>query len=321
MHNYKVFDLHVDCIIQQRLFHYDICKRHRSFLSGQPFIWHTDIPRMQEANYQFACMGMHYFPWENEKAWYELNRQLDYLDFVASEENGCLRIKTTDDILRATELGKLGLAVGIEGAHMLNGKIERVAELSKRGVAYLTLTHFSQNKFATPSLGRGKDESRGLTPFGKELVQKLNQHNISIDVAHLNRKGVFDACRLSEKPVLCSHTGAQAVHQTSRNISDGEIDAIAGTGGIIGIMFAPIFLSGKLWCKTNIVVDHIEHIIKRVGIHHVCLGSDYDGWVTIPSDQKDCRDVILIAKELEKRGYSKIDISKIFFENAFQFFC
>ena len=312
-------DLHVDSIIQQRLFGYRVSHRHGAGLRGQPLFWHADVPRMIEAGYVGACLGIHFYPWESENGWAELHRQIDYLDEVVAQDSHVLRVQEPADWERAAAAGKLALAPGVEGAHMLNGKIERVAELARRHVAYLTLTHFSRNAAATPSMGRGRNESDGLTAFGCDLVGALEEHGIVVDLAHVNTPGVLHACSIATRPVFCTHTGVKGVHDHARNVTDEEIDAIAATDGVIGIIFAPIFLAGKLRACSDVVVDHIEYVIDRVGVRHVGLGSDYDGWLpSIPSDQRDCRDIGIIATKLRERGHADEDVDAIVSGNALE---
>ena len=312
-----VLDLHVDSIIQQRLFRYNIRRRHRPGLKGQPLFWHADIPRMVEAGYRGACMGVHYYPWESERGWREMKKQIAYLDRVCDEDDRVLRVRRFSDWQRAEEEGKLGLVPGVEGAHMLNGQLDRVSELAEASVAYLTLTHFSKNSAATPSIGRGKNEEDGLTQFGRQLVRRLNRHGIAVDLAHVNTPGVLDACEESDAPVFCTHTGVMGVWENPRNITDAEIDAIAETGGVIGIIFAPVFLAGKLRADSEVALDHLEYVIDRVGVDHAALGSDYDGWLpTILSDHRDCRDMSKMIDGLRRRGYGGEDLEKIVFRNA-----
>ncbi len=314
-------DLHVDSIIQQRLFRYDLRRRHRRGIKGQPLFWHADIPRMIEAGYQGACMGIHYYPWESERGWRELRRQIGYLDEVAEGDARTLRVRSSKDWERAREQGKLALAPGVEGAHMLNGRIERVAALAEMGVVYLTLAHFSTNSAATVSMGRGANERDGLTAFGRRLIEELNRHGVGIDLSHVNTPSSLDACAISRAPVFCTHTGVKGVHDHSRNISDAEIDAIASTGGVIGLIFAPLYLSGKLRLRTVDALEHLDYIVQRVGIDHVALGSDYDGWLpTILSDHRDCRDMIRVTDGLRQRGYSAEAIEKITRTNALRVF-
>lgn len=313
----RVLDLHVDCIIQHELFGYQIDRRHRSGISGQPLVWHADIPRMQEADYRGACLGIHSWPWESEGGWRRMKWQIDYLDRVAARCDGVLRVRRPGDWRRAADAGQLGVAPGVEGAHMLNGRLDRVEALAELDVTYLTLTHFSKNSAATPSIGRGANERDGLTDFGRSLIARLEAHGIVVDLAHVNTPGVLEACEVATRPVMCTHTGVKGCHESPRNLSDAEIDAIAETGGVIGIIFAPVFLAGRLRADSAVVADHIEYVAERVGVEHVAIGSDYDGWIpSIPSDQKDCRDVHRVADVLADRGWGDSELSRLLGDNA-----
>lgn len=315
-----VIDLHVDSVIQNRLFGYTIEKRHRALLRGQPLFWHADLPRMRDAAYGGACLGVHYFPTESEAGWRAALRQIDEIHRLATLP-GVRLATTSEDWLQAEQQGELALAPGVEGAHILNGKIERLDELAARSTAYLTLTHFSRNTAATPSMGRGANEQDGLTHFGREVVQRCNELGIAIDVAHVNMPGVLDACAHSSAPVLCTHTGAKGIHNSPRNISDAAIDKIASTGGAIGVIHGPIFLAGRLWASTERVADHIDYIVQRVGIEHLAVGTDYDGWLTtIPNDQRDCRDLVRLTSILLERGYTEAMIRRMYRENTVRVF-
>ncbi len=312
-----MLDLHVDFIIQQRLFRYDALKKHRPLLSGQPLFWHSDLPRLQDAAFVGACLGIHYFPWESASGPVEMHKQIDYLDAITEADEGTLRVREPADWVRAREQGKLAIAPGVEGAHMLNGQMERVEEMAARDVAYMTLAHFSKNSAATPSLGRGANESDGLTGFGKELVSELERHGIFIDVAHVNTPGVLDVCAQATHPVLCTHTGLKGAHDHARNITDAEIDAIKGTGGMIGVMFAPCFMADSLRADTRCVLDHLEYVLDRAGPDHVAIGSDLDGWLpTIPSDMRDCKDAWRVADGLLARGWEQEVVDKVTHLNA-----
>lgn len=314
-------DLHVDSIIQQRLFRYDVRRSHRAGVGGQPLFWHADIPRMVEAGYRGACMGVHYWPFEREAGWEEMQRQIAYLDAVAADDERTLRVRQFSDWERARRSDRLALIPGVEGAHMLNGRIERAGALAALDVAYLTLAHFSSNSAATASMGRGANQRDGLTAFGRRLVEELNRQGVTVDLAHVNTPGVLDACRVSARPVMCTHSGARALYETPRTLSDEEIDAIAATGGVIGIIFAPVYLCGKLRAPTAVALDHLEYIAERVGVDHVGIGSDYDGWLpAILSDHRDCRDISRVSDGLRRRGWSEENIAKVAQGNALRVF-
>lgn len=321
MDRFPILDLHLDSVLQRRLFGYRIQKKHRAALKGQPLFWHADLPRMREASYKGACLGIHYWPFEREGGWREANKQLDVVDLLTGADNDVVRIGRDLQWSQVADHNGIALTAGVEGAHMLNGKIERIEQLAKRHVSYLTLTHFSRNMAATPSMGRGVDDSQGLTNFGVELVAACEENNIAIDVAHVNTRGVLDTCEVARRPVFCTHTGVCGVHEHARNITDEEIDAIAETGGIIGVIFGPVFLAGSLRANSDIVLDHIEYIVDRVGVDHVAIGTDFDGWLpSIPNDMRDCRDLSILPAKFLDRGFTPEQIASIGWKNAVRVF-
>ncbi|MCB9638993.1 MAG: dipeptidase [Myxococcales bacterium] len=310
-----IVDLHVDVILQKRLFGYNPLKRHRAGIRRQPLFWHIDIPRMMEAQYTCAALGVHYWPWESPRAWAEVRRQFEVMESFLAVPEVCLA-KSAKDIEEAHLSGRLAVCAGIEGAHMLNGSLEKLEEAAERGCLYLTLTHFSKNAAATPGLGRGRDETSGLTPFGRSLVKRLNDLGILVDVAHVNGPGVLEACAVSTAPVLATHSCAKALYDTPRGLTDEGIKAIAETGGVIGVIFAPYFLCGRLDASVDVLLDHVFYLADKVGWEHVAFGSDFDGWIaTIPNDMRDCRDIIWLVERMLARGAGEEAVKGMLGEN------
>ena len=307
-----VIDLHVDCVIQQRLFRYDIRKFHRPWLRRQPFFRHADIPRMIEGGYTAAVLGIHYWRKERERGWQEVNKQLDYMHQVVEADERVVLARTADDIVQAKKDGKLALLAGLEGAHLLNANLDRVDEVAARGAIYITLAHFHKNSAATPGMGRGKNHTDGLSPFGRDLVRKMNAAKVLVDAAHVNRPGVLEICDLTTAPVIASHTMAVSLQENNRGLTDDGIRAIADTGGVIGLIFSPDFLKGRFNVSLDAVVDHAVFVADLVGAEHVAIGSDFDGWIpSIPNDIRDCRDIGLLTQKLLDRGMSPDDVGGI----------
>lgn len=274
---------------------------------------------MIEAGYRGACLGLHYFPWESEGGWRELQRQLAALDHLGAID-GVRRIdRPREDWARALEGGELALAAGVEGAHMLNKRLERVEELAGRGVAYMTLVHLGSNSAATTSWGIGSNADRGLSELGVELIAELERCGILVDLAHVNHAGVMQACEVATKPLMCTHIGARALSNHPRNLSDEAIDAIAETGGVIGVIFCPKFLTNRFFSSSLCIAEHARYMADRVGVAHVALGSDFDGWVaTIPNDMRDCRDISKVREALGEVGFSAKEVEDVMWRNAFE---
>ena len=307
-----VVDLHVDVVLQHRLLRYDIQKRHRPLVRRQPLFWHADIPRMIEGGYTAAVLGIHYWPWQSRRALRQVKKQLDYVRQVVDRDTRVLLARTAADIDVAKRTGRLALLAGLEGAHMLDQSLDFLEEARDRGVVYVTLAHFSKNAACTPGLGRKKNQRDGLTPFGRDLVAELNRLGILVDVAHVNRPGVIEACETSTSPVIASHSLASGLRDTPRGLDDAGLHAVAATGGVVGVIFAPNFLRGKLDAPIDAVIDHLLYIADRIGPRHLAIGTDFDGWIpSIPNDIRDCRDLAWLTQRLVDRGTSREDVAGI----------
>jgi membrane dipeptidase len=305
-----VIDLHCDVIIQKRLFDYDISARHEPWTQPQPFFRQADVPRMLEGGYTAAALGIHYLPFEIREAWAEAERQVDLVRELVADDDRVVAADTAADVRKAKADGKLAVWPGLEGAHVLGGDKSHIEQARKLGAVYLTLAHFSHNSACAPGLGRGANQTDGISGWGKELIHAMNDLGVIVDVAHVNMPGVVEASKLSKKPVIASHTCSRAVHKTDRGIHDDGLKAIADTGGVIAVIFGPNFLGPSWDAPTDVLVDHIFHIAGLVGPEHMALGTDFDGWLpAIPNDLRDCRDLAWLSQRCIDRGMSRDDVA------------
>ena len=146
------------------------------------------------------------------------------------------------------------------------------------------------------------------------MVRACNGMGIVVDLAHLNSKGFSDVSAISKAPLVVTHSNVHALCASSRNLMDWQIDAVAASEGVIGANFEPSFLrpDGKQDTPATLAMlaDHIDYIVKRVGVEHVGLGSDFDGAGT-PERLEDVAALPNIWTELEKRGYGREEMEKI----------
>ncbi|MFQ5650090.1 MAG: dipeptidase [bacterium] len=341
-----VVDLHVDPIIQQFLFGYDLREEHTARWRPQkrrwlfyltqalaklmklhrPFYNHIDIPRMVAGGYTLGAFGIHHWPAQTENGWQNIQKQLHSLHTLIDQDDRVELAKGPEAVRQAHMHGKIAAFAGVEGAHCLGEggpateqqRLDRLEFLFHTyHVRYLTLAHFSKNDVATPALGLGRNTTDGLTRFGKTLIRKMNEIGMLVDVAHVNHQGVLDACQASDKPVIVTHAGLSAVHDHARNISDQALHALADTGGLVGVILAMDFLSGdREKPDSRIVVQHIDHIVREVGEDHAAIGTDFDGWISsIPQDMQDATDLPVLTQSMLDLGYSPERIKKILGEN------
>ena len=181
--------------------------------------------------------------------------------------------KTVDDILAAKKAGKIAWVAVVEGAACIENEVDRIDILYGLGVRQLGVTYSESN-----ALGSGckEDNDGGLTKFGQKCVERMNKVGMLIDVSHCAPQTAYDAVMYSKKPIIASHVGAKSVWPTKRMASDELIQAVAKTGGVIGIEAAP----HTTMSKTNMTHDldsfmeHFEYVKNMVGIDHVGFGVD-----------------------------------------------
>jgi dihydroorotase len=214
-----------------------------------------------------------------------------------------------ETVLDAKRKGRLAILPALEGADGLEGRLENLHTLHRRGVRLIQLMHFLDNDIGSNQTP--PHDARGLTPFGRDLIRAANRLGIIVDLAHANTQTMTDALALSTQPVLFSHTGAKALHQADRYLTDDEITAIAAKGGLIGIWPAEAFATPAG------MVRHIDHVKKLVGIDHVAIGSDLRGMSYLPAFGEEAN-FRAIVEGLITAGYTDDEIGKVMGGNFFR---
>lgn len=310
-----VADLHIDMLLTHYLFGYDIMKRHKNLIPFSPLVNQADIPRLKEAGVAIAGVGLVCNPLKiyQEKRQLQINSQLDYLKRLCAQyPKDIMHLMTAQDMKEAIEKGAIACLPGIEGAHSLNGKIERLDEYYDRGVRYFTLAHFSGNEACNCPKGIYNTNPPGLTDFGRALVDRIRDLGMILDVAHTEKLAFLEAVDRTDKPMIVSHTGVSGVFEHWRNVDDEQISAVAKKGGIIGVMIAPNYLGGTNFRPLSDVADHIVYVAEKFGPEYVCLGSDMDGWIqTMPKGFSDATDLPKITDDLLSRGMDDNEVAKI----------
>ncbi len=331
-------------------------------LSGKT---HSDLNRMKKGGLDVQIFSV-YCDGDLKNAYAYANREMDSLDAVALRHPGkIVKVANYAELLQAVKQKKIAAMFGVEGGHMIEDDLGKLEALYNRGARYLTLTHNIAPVWATsaadettpnPAIGKGlnSEGKKGLTKFGKEVVQKMNKLGMMIDVSHLGDQSFWDVIKITTKPIIASHSSVYSLVATRRNLKDDQIKAIAKNGGVIQVNFHPGFIDSSFNRKEaaffkrhaaesdsltkagidewymmdylykkyvaeanamrpplSMLIDHIEYIIKLVGVDYVGLGSDFDGINLTPQQLDDVTTYPLITKALVEKGYNKKDINKI----------
>ncbi len=197
--------------------------------------------------------------------------------------------------------------LGVEGLHCIEGSLEKLDALYEVGVRMAGLVHLAGNDIggAAHGIRRG-----GLTPFGEQVIQRLEQKRIVIDLAHASPKLLEDVLNIATRPLVVSHTGFTGVYNNDRNLGDAHARRIAEQGGVIGVGYFPWATGGR---NVASIIKTILYGAKLVGPDHLALGSDFDGAVTTPFDASG---IALITDALSREGMNRQDIANIMGENA-----
>lgn len=316
-------DLHADSLLWNR----DLLTRND--------YGHVDIPRMIEGNMAFQVFtavtksprGLNYSHNEVDapdnitllalgqmwppRTWTSLLQRALYqsekLHDLAEASDDVMIIRSEADIdtvlaARAEGQPMIGALLGIEGAHPLEGDLDNLARLTNAGYRLIALQHFFDNELGGSLHG---DDSHGLTPLGRDLVQAVQDQGLILDVAHSSPQVVRDVVDMVDMPIVISHTGIFSHCPGPRNIADDLIRDIANTGGVIGIGFW-----ANVTCDDSPagVASAITAAVNLVGIDHVSLGSDFDGTVQVAMDASE---LAALTQALMDAGHSDGDIAKI----------
>ena len=323
---------------------------------------HSDLNRFLQAGVDLQLFSV----WcdgekQNPFAW--ANREMDTLLAVAQRNPDKLIItENLASMETAWKQGKLVGLFGVEGGHMIENDLTKLDQLYAKGARYMTLTWNNSTSWASSAwdetMQPEKLAQKGLTPFGKQVVQRMNQLGMLVDLSHVGVQTFWDAMNTTTKPVLVSHSNCHAICPVPRNLTDEQIKAIGKNGGVIHLNFYSGFVDSSFKQKetaflqthareldslkqtgmqqeyamsilTNKYADevynirptldqllnHLDHIVRLIGVDHVGMGSDFDGITSAPKELNDVTDYPLITKALLERGYSKKDIEKILGKN------
>ena len=314
-----VLDLHNDALTKLTHTGYDFSRRHGPATFWNPLRLDLDVPRIRQGGIDaLGCLMFAGFRIDpgHRRFW----RQLECARRLAVEHAGDIVLaRSAAEIRGAREAGRLALFLGVEGSYAIDSDVEAgVARLAEAGVRFLGPL-WERDSAAGTSCRSAGDRDAGLTDTGRALVRACNARGLLLDVSHASRKTFWDMHECSATPVFSSHSGAAGVHAHPRNLDDDQIRAVAGKGGVVGVIFVAPYLGG-MFCTLDRIADHIEHVVATGGEDCVALGSDFDGFLPLPRGIRDAADLPRLTEVLWRRGWREPALRKLLGENALRYF-
>lgn len=236
-HGAIVADLHCDSIHQiKRGFDFYIKNEN----------YHIDLPRLKEGGVNLEIFALFLDSSTPETEHFSsIDNLLTVLKNCFSNSSEISLCYSYSDITKALQENKIAALVAIENGMAIESSIENLEYFANQGIKYMTLTHANSHNWCTSSSDKHADEF-GLTNFGIDVIKKMNDLKMIIDVSHISVKAFNDVIANSSQPLLASHSNAHTLCSHDRNLTDKQLKALADNGGIVGINFCPSFLSDKL---------------------------------------------------------------------------
>jgi membrane dipeptidase len=336
----RILDFHCDTVLRVLDAGVDLAQRLED--------GHLDLPRLRDSGVGcqvFACFASRIEHGDGVVA--RADRLLD-----AAQELGRLPgvvIPQSSAALEALrrDPDHTGVMLAVEGGDALGGDLARLELFRRRGVRYLTVA-WGDNELTGSAFGDGS----GLTPLGRDAIREMHDLGILVDVSHMSDAAIDDTLETASGVVIASHSNTRARCASPRNLTDDHIRAIAERGGVIGVLFAPGFLSeqtrvaeaplmeralalaeedprGILGAMERLkpqldrvplpssdsVVEHIEHLVEVGGVECAAFGSDFDGIPYTPTDIPDCTGFGTILDKLRARGLSDTELEALCWGN------
>jgi membrane dipeptidase len=332
---------------------YDISRRDIS--RDQSAHLHTDIPRLRAGGVGGQFWSVYVScALTGDAAVSACLEQIDVVRQLAAAHPADLRLAlTAADMETARSEGRIASLMGAEGGHSIANSLATLRALHELGVRYMTLTHNDNTDWADSATDEPRHD--GLTRFGEEVVREMNRAGMLVDLSHVAASTMRDALRVSEAPVIFSHSSARAVCDHPRNIPDDVLESLPRNGGVAMATFVPKFVlpEAVAWTKAadenmrahgldpldtgeegmrvlrafeeehprpvadaGTVADHLDHMREVAGIDHLGIGGDYDGTPFLPAQLEDVSGYPNLVAELLRRRWSVEDLAKLTWRNA-----
>jgi membrane dipeptidase len=307
-----VVDAHIESFVWTRVFGYDVNARHGRGPLGGWFFSQCDVPRMIEVGMTAGVFSIATNPVRpRRRRPGALMRNVIRLRAALENNPTVVVAKDMAGYRRARAQGRMACFLGVQGGNAID-RPEDLEAIPDDVISRITLVHLSRSPLGASS-APGGGAGAGLTPLGRACVEAMNARRIVVDLAHISRRGFWDALDVHDRsqPAIVSHTGVCGVHDSWRNVDDDQIRAVADVGGVVGIMFHTGFLGESLRAgRAEAVVRHLEHVIRVGGEDTAAIGSDWDGLIVPPHDLRTVSEFPVLVQLMLDRGLSAETVQK-----------
>jgi len=257
---------------------------------------HIDFERLLEFGTPVQVFALYCYEEFVSTAFAHTNHMIDFFEQEVAKHSDIIEIaRDLDDIERIAGEGKISAVLSIEGGEALMGNVENLYHFYDRGVRMLGLTWNRENELG---FGHATQSEEGLKPFGLDIVRRMNELGMIVDVSHLNVAGFWDVHNHSSRPYIASHSNTHAVLSHNRNLRDDQIKAIVENGGLIGFNMFSAFIARGETVTMDDAMAHIRHFINLGAGNNIGLGSDFDGIQSMPEGMTDVSSLNMFANAL-----------------------
>lgn len=268
----RIADMHCDTLIEGW--------RHpeRSFYDGDTSV-NLKLLKENDSLVQFFAMYLSRNEMKTMDPYDILKGIYQYYKKQMDEYSGIISpVYSVQDILENREKGMLSAFLTVEDGVFIDGKIERVQEVYDMGVRLITPLWNFENSVGYPCSDNPEDHLKGLKPFGIQVVEKMNELGMIIDVSHMSEGGFYDVAKYSKTPFVASHSCARALCDHRRNLTDDQLKTLGEKGGVAGVNFECSFLKkGSERATFDQIIEHLVYMKDKAGIEAIGFGSDFDG--------------------------------------------
>ncbi|MBQ8282149.1 MAG: gamma-glutamyl-gamma-aminobutyrate hydrolase family protein [Paraprevotella sp.] len=274
----------------------------------------VDLHKMNEGHLDAAIMVAYLEQKERtdeafEVAMHKADHILNQIEQMVSGNSMQIEIARTPlDLLRLKGIGKKAIMLGIENGYAIGKDLSLLQYFRNKGIVYMTLCHNGDNDICDSARGNG--EHGGLSDFGVQVVKEMNDLGLMVDLSHASETTFYDTLKISRVPVVCSHSSCKALCDVPRNLSDAQMKALAEAGGVAQVTLYSGFLRKDGKATIYDAIDHLNHMVKIMGIEHVGIGTDFDGDGGIPGCAS-ASELINFTRCLLAERYTEEEIGKI----------